>query len=125
MTRAIASGSFHWRRSTAFTLVELLVVIAVIAILAAILLPALSNAKYQAKNVACKSNLRQIITAINGYVTDEQFFPPYIGKNVHAYGDWWETIDLPLTYYEQQWLDNPPYSLNGLGGVFKCPSIRA
>jgi prepilin-type N-terminal cleavage/methylation domain-containing protein len=104
-----------------FTLVELLVVIAVIAILAGLLLPALSSAKYHAKSTVCKSNLRQIITAINGYVTDEQYFPAYTATNGHPYGDWWTMIDLPITYYEQQWLSDPPYSGTGLGGVFRCP----
>jgi len=54
----------------AFTLVELLVVIAIIAILAALLLPALSAAKSQARSNACLSNLKQLGQAIFIYTSD-------------------------------------------------------
>lgn len=53
-----------------FTLVELLVVIAVIAILAALLLPALSRATLSARRTTCRSNLRQISYAIHLYAGD-------------------------------------------------------
>jgi prepilin-type N-terminal cleavage/methylation domain-containing protein/prepilin-type processing-associated H-X9-DG protein len=61
-------GNFQKRK--AFTLVELLVVIAVIAILAAILLPVLSSAKNSARRTTCLNNLKQINLGVRLYADE-------------------------------------------------------
>src|SRR2546423_12269768 len=69
-------------RRRAFTLVELLVVIGIIALLVAILLPALSRAKQQANAVACASDMRQVYMAMFQYAADNKDhlpIAPWIG----------------------------------------------
>ncbi len=62
-----------------FTLIEVLVVVAIIALLISILIPSLSRARDQAKRAACASNLHQQLLAMSSYSADHKNFLPWRG----------------------------------------------
>ena len=66
------------KKTMAFTLIELLFVIAIIAILASLLLPALRNAREKGKQIACFSNQKNVFMATNYYADDNKVYP-YFG----------------------------------------------
>jgi prepilin-type N-terminal cleavage/methylation domain-containing protein/prepilin-type processing-associated H-X9-DG protein len=90
----------------AFTLVELLVVITIIAVLAALLLPALSRAKQRAQRTQCIGNLHQLGLALNLYVHDEAAYP--LATAGDGLGQWQRSLR-PLAS----------------GAVFRCPQWRS
>lgn len=118
-----------YRGRGAFTLVELLVVIGIIALLISILLPALSRARESAASVQCQSNLRQIGMAVSSYINDNKgYFPPLV-----TFGSWsdpsqywvppyWPdylTTYLPRGATHHLDLEGRPNTYNA---VFFCPS---
>ena len=125
------------RRARAFTLIEMLVVIAIIAILAALLLPALGKAKVKAQQAGCLSNYRQLQLCWQMYVDDNaDALPPNTAFNISGSGlgtrDGWIVsgdawllgnawTDTTLTNIQQGLL----FPYNKSAGIYKCPADRS
>jgi type II secretory pathway pseudopilin PulG len=111
------------RRRTAFTLVELLVVVGTIALLIAILLPALSKARRQAITVKCLSNLRQVGSAMAMYVSDYKGYCP--GPCLRGQFIKYNQNSDSLSRYLAVYVNRPqPAAVTEINPVFMCPGVE-
>jgi len=112
------------KNKAAFTLLELLAVVAIIGILAALLLVAVSRVKSKALQIQCVNNLQQLGLALHEFVQDNHVYPLFVNVEVSKGGDlehdatWEEALShgelgLPKT--------QGPFFTNG---VWNCPSAR-
>jgi prepilin-type N-terminal cleavage/methylation domain-containing protein/prepilin-type processing-associated H-X9-DG protein len=108
-----------------FTLIEILVVIAIIAILAAILFPVFSRARAKARQATCASNLKQLATAMEMYVSDYDETLPGApngngGDGVYGGWVWYADFGTPVAgYFEVVRGALYPYTRNAQ--IYICP----
>ena len=113
----------------AFTLVELLVVIAIIGILAAMLLPALSQAKSRAASLACLNNLKELdsCTHLYGMDNDDALLPnnfvyDIISNQPLDQGPSWCTNLAPFDVDPAGIQNGLLFQYNTSGGIYHCPA---
>ena len=102
------------KKHNVFTLIELLVVISIIAILASMLLPALSQARERARSTNCANQLKQIGMAIIMYGDDSDSVYPIIYRGFNAY------------FYDPSWLGAIIYNKYAPAkyDMYYCPSLK-
>ncbi|MCC6546119.1 prepilin-type N-terminal cleavage/methylation domain-containing protein [Candidatus Sumerlaeota bacterium] len=95
------------KKASAFTLIELLIVVAIISILAAIAVPNFLEAQTRAKVSRTKADMRSVATAMESYRVDTNHYPPPFGKVVDNSRDSWAVLSTPIAYITAARMQDP------------------
>lgn len=115
-------------KSRKFTLIELLITIAIIAILAGILLPALNTARTAANRISCSGNMKQVFLGISMYNLDsDNYMPSFVGTYGY-HGISWQIstylkVSAPGMVTRPVYMDEQSIDFEKPRGVFFCPAI--
>jgi len=123
------------KKSNAFTLIELLIVVAIIAILAAIAVPNFLEAQTRAKVTRVKADMRTLVVGLESYRVDNNRYvrehrePAIYGDaqidGENCYSVPYFTLSTPIAYLSNAWLPDPFSTQEGVGPFDACrPWIR-
>ncbi len=107
--------------TTAFTLIELLIVVSVVAILSAVALPNFLEAQCRAKVARVRADHRTLATALEAYYADQGAYP---SAEINGTMKWAKWITTPVAYLSRVHIDDPFTGPTALGGITSIPTYR-